>query len=118
MAKIYISGPISGMANYNMEAFASAAAKLTEEGHEPIDPAALDAGDHGNTWEFFLKRDIALLVWCDAVHVIENWKNSRGATLECLIADMLKIPVYDHFNRSIISGHEILAAFLRRLFRV
>lgn len=40
-------------------------------------------------WSAFMRSDIAALVKCDAIILLEGWENSRGAKLEHHIASEL-----------------------------
>jgi hypothetical protein len=90
--KIYISGPITGKKNLNREAFAQAAAAVRAAGHEAVNPHDLTAhlGDDA-PWVEYMKVDIAALVACDAILLLDGWESSKGARLENKIARKLKI---------------------------
>ncbi|WP_067923769.1 DUF4406 domain-containing protein [Alicyclobacillus shizuokensis] len=92
--KIYISGPMSGMENYNYEAFFAAEERLNEKGYEVINPARLGYVE-GWSWEDYLRRDIKAMLDADAVVVLPNWLDSKGARLEILVASKLGMPIYD-----------------------
>lgn len=90
MTRIYISGPMTGMPELNFPAFNRAAAGLRSLGHEVVNPAELDALDTIElSWEDYLRRDIKLLVDCNAIALLPGWEKSRGARLEVHIADAL-----------------------------
>lgn len=91
---VYISGPMSGVEDYNFPAFNSAAAQLRAAGYPVINPADFGVKE-GQTWRECLARDIAALVHCDAVATIDGWKKSKGARLEVHIAVELGIEVTD-----------------------
>lgn len=116
--RIYVSGPISDMPEFNAPAFDKAALQLRGAGFDVVNPSELDDGEHHQTWEHYMKRDIALLVYCDRVDVLPGWEHSRGATLECLIATMLELPVQTYDSNICVTKFQILSSFLRRLFRV
>lgn len=93
MTKLYLSGPMSGLPDFNAPTFNSAATALRAAGFAVVNPAELDAQDEGEkTWEEYLRRDIAHLVTCDAIALLPGWKKSRGAKLEKYIADALGMP--------------------------
>lgn len=90
--KVYISGPMTGIAKHNFPAFNDAAVKLIARGYEVCNPA--DKGEiDGWEWEDYLRHDIALLVECDAIYMLPGWESSKGAKLERFIADQLKMTV-------------------------
>lgn len=90
--KIYIAGPMSGLPALNFPAFHAEAAKLRACGHEVINPAEVNP-DTTMPWAQCMRNDIAELVTCDAIHLLEGYENSRGASLELTIARALGIEV-------------------------
>jgi hypothetical protein len=100
--RVYIAGGMSGYPEHNFPAFFHAAEALRALGHEPVNPAELDGPDfdHDNPqpWEHYLKRDIVLLLECDAVFTLEGWAQSKGATLERHIAKELGMPVFHRLS--------------------
>lgn len=91
--KIYLSGAITGNPKYKKE-FASTAKYLKRLGYKVVNPAAYP--EHKNwDWEDYLRRDIPLLCKCDAIIMINDWRNSKGARLERFIAEKLGIEVFD-----------------------
>lgn len=82
--KIYISGPITNNPNY-MDDFSRAEEKLWEEYPEAeiINPAKTNATlPKSTTWEQYMSICYLLLDMCDAVYMIDGWKQSTGAAIE------------------------------------
>jgi len=88
MKRIYISGPMSNRPNLNFPAFHAEAARLRALGYEVVNPAELKI-DPAAAWHACMRADIAQLVTCDAVRLLEGWEGSRGASLEAHIAHNL-----------------------------
>lgn len=91
--KIYIAGKISGL-NYSdaFAKFANAAVLLRRLGHEPVNPMevnGLDGNGKEYPWAEYMKRDIPVLLGCDAIYLLPCWVSSKGACLEKYIADEL-----------------------------
>ena len=86
--KVYISGAISNQANPR-PAFDIAAQALRAAGHEVINPYDLDHSTHGRAWADFMRVDIKALMDCDAVAMLPGWRGSRGASIECALAQDL-----------------------------
>ena len=99
--KLYISGPITGTANYE-ENFAAVERALRMHGYIVVNPCKIR--HHGTEWEDYMKKDIATLLTCDGVALLPNWINSRGAKLEVHIAQALGMPV-KRFTRWINEAH-------------
>ena len=87
--KIYISGKITGDANYK-EKFAEAEKRLKELGYEVFNPAIFP---NMFTWKEFMDIDLKILSLCDAIYLLEDWKESHGAVIEEAEARRLGIPV-------------------------
>lgn len=84
--KVYISGPISGRKREEVEAhFAEAASIIQECGHTAVSPL-----DNGLTpdapWREHMTADISMLLGCDAILMLFEWKRSKGARIEHTIA--------------------------------
>lgn len=85
--RVYISGPMTGLPEFNYPAFFAAEERLKERGHEVINPAR--PGDEAWGWLEFMRRALCDLSEADAIHMLDGWEKSRGATLERHIADAL-----------------------------
>jgi len=105
--KIYIAGPIAGKENGNREAFAERAKELEALGHEPVNPWDIppdhDTGaciggkvyhDSEHEYGCFLRNDIVVLMWCDAITFLDGWEDSTGASTEAHVARSLGIPIF------------------------
>lgn len=88
MRRIYISGPMSNMPALNFPAFHAEAARLRTLGYEVVNPAEVNT-DPAAGWNACMRADIAQLVTCDAVRLLDGWESSRGASLEAHIAHNL-----------------------------
>lgn len=93
--RTYIAGPMTGIKDFNFPLFHETARKLRERGHIVVNPAEINP-DTAMSWEECMKADIKALVDCDAVYMLEGWKNSKGATLEHHIACRLGLDVLGH----------------------
>lgn len=91
--KVYISGAI---AHYGMEerraTFEAAALRLKEQGFEPVNPFENGVPDDAH-WMAHMKADIALLVGCDYIYMLNGWELSKGAKLEFDVASSCGIKV-------------------------
>lgn len=89
--KIYISGKITGTSDY-MDRFAKAEKALRTKGWEVVNPAKEDLPKN-LPWEEYMKHDVRLLAGCDAIYMLDGWRQSRGACLERELALNLKLKV-------------------------
>ena len=92
MKRIYISGPMSGIAEHNFPAFNAEAARLRAMGYEVVNPAEMNVGSQDD-WHACLRADIKALCDCDTIALMPGWENSKGAHLEVHVAHRLGIAV-------------------------
>lgn len=89
MAKIYISGPITGNPNYK-EQFATISRRLEKDGHIVIDPSVetekLSPRD-------YMRISLARLEAADEILLLPGWENSNGAKIEKLYAEYIGLRV-------------------------
>lgn len=84
--KIYISGKISGTDITETRKRFAAAAKATKRlGYEPVNPLENGLSEH-DSWEAHMLKDIADLLQCKAIYMLQGWQDSKGACIEHYIA--------------------------------
>ena len=88
MNKIYFSGKITGLDLLEAhQMFQKAESHLIQKYDcEIINPMKEIPYEKGKTWEQYMIDDIKLLFDCDAIYMLENWKESKGARIEFAIA--------------------------------
>lgn len=90
--KLYISGPMTGLPEFNFPAFNAAARHLRDAGFEVVNPAD-GGGDESKSWADYLRADLHLLLNCDGVADLPGWTRSKGARLENYVARSLGMPI-------------------------
>jgi uncharacterized protein DUF4406 len=90
--KIYISGPMSGLPDFNFPMFFEAENQLQELGFDFENPARNKTAEP--TWENFMRLALAQLVRCDAILLLPGFEKSRGARVELEIAGLLGIKIF------------------------
>lgn len=107
--KLYLAGPMTGIADFNYQAFYEAATQLRMAGHTVFNPADNDisngfdprgmSGDpaeaaaNGFSLRETLKQDLSWI--CDraeGIALLEGWEESKGARAEVALAKALGIP--------------------------
>ncbi len=88
MKRIYLSGPMSGIAEHNFPLFNAETARLRALGYEVVNPVEVNP-DPGSTWEECLRRDLVAMLDCDTIALLPGSTKSRGALLELHVADAL-----------------------------
>ena len=90
--RVYIAGPMTGIAEFNFPAFNKEAVRLRAEGLTVLNPA-----DHGIVegaeWADYLRHDIAGLATCQRIHLLPGWEKSKGSRLEVTIAQALGMAI-------------------------
>lgn len=82
--KLYLAGPMTGIADFNFPLFNETAARLRAKGHEVINPAEIE--NKADDWVSCMKQDIRALLDCEAVATLHGWSDSRGAKVEVTLA--------------------------------
>lgn len=93
MARIYISGPITGYIDHNKGSFDMAEALLKKRGDDPVNPQKILAFDLAYKWDDYLRADLKILCDCDGIYLLSRWQVSRGARLEYTVAQELGLTV-------------------------
>ena len=97
MAVAFISGAMTGIENFNREAFFKAEEELKKKGYVVLNPATLPDGLER---ECYLDIDFAMLRQADSIYMLKGWEKSKGARGELLVALMLGIDVlFENPNR-------------------
>ena len=90
---VYLSGPMTGLPDFNRPAFHAAAAALRAQGYVVINPAEVDLGPDA-TWSDYMRIHLAEIARrVTQVFVLPGWEGSRGAQLEVHVARSLGLPV-------------------------
>ena len=93
---VFLSGPMSGLPDFNRTAFNSEAQRLRDAGYVVWNPAELPSG---LPWGFYMVINIAVLILgvafvrpIEVVAQLAQWDKSPGAKIEKAVASELKIP--------------------------
>lgn len=99
--KVYVSGKMRGVHNYNRGQFDRWTRQLKELGFDAVNP--MEIGDSIATPEEIdaspelvekvLEADIAALRKCDAIFMLRGWETSEGARRELKVALEMNIPI-------------------------
>jgi hypothetical protein len=90
--KLYVSGPMTGLPEFNYPAFHEAKRHLEEAGFDVISPADLPIRDDWE-WIDYILADIDSVFACDGIATLNGCEQSKGARIECRIAEQRGIPV-------------------------
>lgn len=85
--KTYISGKITGLTSKEVKKnFNEAEELLNSWGMSPVNPLK-NGLCRSECWERHMIRDIEMLMECDAILLLDNWIDSKGARIEKYIAE-------------------------------
>lgn len=90
---VYLSGPMTGLPDYNRPAFDKEAARIREQGKTVFNPAEVGPRESIMPREWYMRKDIEALLKSDSVVMLPGWEKSEGARLEFEIAKQIEIPV-------------------------
>lgn len=88
MLRYYISGPMTGLPQYNYPMFEYVSTKLRSLGmeisspHENPLPPDIDVISESELWDQMIALSIEQMNSCDAIILLPGWTRSRGAKLE------------------------------------
>lgn len=84
--KVYISIPIAGRDIAAQRNFAANVAKvLAASGHEPLNPFCNGLPEDAPRAEH-MRKDLRMLLRCNAIVLCPGWEHSEGCLLECSVA--------------------------------
>ena len=110
--RVYLAGPMTGIPQFNFPAFDAAEADLRARGYDVVPPADLHdplvreqalASEDGAlnsvsacTWGDALALDVKMIAddGIEGIVCMEGWERSRGARLECFVAQLCGLPIY------------------------
>jgi hypothetical protein len=100
--KVYISGKISGLPMQSVEdKFQAHASLLDAKGYTPINPLDVSPFHESKQWHHYMGDDLAALLTCDAIYMLKDWGQSKGARIEYQVAKEmgLKVMFEGEFNQ-------------------
>lgn len=96
--RIYISGPMCGVEEYQGRFWAFADAIDRCGGYAVVDPAGFAVKDSRNTdlldRDDWLAIDLKVLEKCDAIFMMPGWRRSEGARMEYEKAKELELTIH------------------------
>lgn len=99
---VYLAGPMTGIPDYNRNAFFAAEKQLQDMGYTVLNPAYTP---DGLEYDDYLSIGFAMLDCSDAIVLLRGWERSEGAALELQRAKSMQKPACE-FN-TIMNGGSI-----------
>jgi len=103
---VYLSGPMSGLPDYNRSEFHKYAEEYRRRGYHVINPAEVDI-ENNRSYEYYIRKTLGTFssdVNIARVYFLPGWKDSKGARLEFHLAKILGIARYDVTTGEMITG--------------
>lgn len=95
--RLYVAGPMTGLPSLNYPEFIRVERELRDLGYDVLNPARIDElfnqSSAPRTWDWYMRHAIPMLTECKGVATLPGWANSRGASLEVLVARRLGMGV-------------------------
>lgn len=94
--KIYIAGKVTGLPIHEVTMkFGSAQKELESKGFVAINPLEV-VNDWQCDWQTAMKKCIKALIECDAIVLLPDWEESKGAKIERQLAENLQIEIFNY----------------------
>jgi hypothetical protein len=97
---LYISGPMTGLEEFNYPTFNLVAKELRAQGFTVISPAETEEslgfaqGSQTWPWQTWMRHALRSLLECDAIVMLPGWYRSKGARAELDIALDLEMDIF------------------------
>ncbi len=93
--RTYISGKITGLdITVAKNNFKEAEESLKQIDLIPVNPMEIVPENKDFKWEDYMLADIKELFNCEAIFMLSNWKDSKGARIERAIALEMEINIF------------------------
>jgi hypothetical protein len=96
MNKLYLSGPMTGVENFNHELFNKVAAEFRMVGFEVCSPSEFFDGDTSREREEYMREAFKYLLEADTVVILPGWEQSKGARIEITVAQELGLNLVEY----------------------
>ena len=104
MMKIYIAGRITGLPFHHVKVkFDHAERWIKSLGHNPVNPITLFDDPENTPWDVAMDVCMVSLDRCDAIYLLQDWTESKGARREVSHALSMNMPILNEHN---IKSHE------------
>jgi hypothetical protein len=112
MSKLYLSGPMTGSANYNHETFHRVAKEFRDVDFMVCNPAEFFEGDTTRERKEYMRESFKYILEADTVVLLPGWEESRGARLEAAVATELGLIMMEYVEADDRTNHDDFAGEL------
>lgn len=96
MNKLYLSGPMTGVENFNHALFNKVAAEFRHVGFEVCSPSEFFDGDTTRDRSEYMREAFKYLLEADTVVILPGWEGSKGARIEIMVAQELDLNLVEY----------------------
>ena len=96
MQKMYLSGPMTGVENFNHTTFHRIAAEFRMAGFEVCSPAEFFDGDTTKERKDYMREAFTYLLEADTIVLLPGWQESEGARIEAAMAKELDLIIVEY----------------------
>ena len=96
MSRLYLSGPMTGIPNYNHELFDRVAKEFRDANFAVCSPAEFFDCDLTKERKEYMREAVKYLLEADTIVLLPGWEESKGARLEVGIATELDLIVVEY----------------------
>jgi hypothetical protein len=96
MNKLYLSGPMSNVENFNHALFNKVAAEFRHVGFEVCSPSEFFDGDTTRDRSEYMREAFKYLLEADTVVILPGWEDSKGARIEIMVAQELGLNLVEY----------------------
>ena len=96
MNKLYLSGPMTNVENYNHDLFNKVAAEFRMVGFDVCSPSEFFDGDKTREREEYMREAFKYLLEADTVVILPGWEESKGARIEIMVAQELGLNIVEY----------------------
>lgn len=107
--KYYLAGPMTGLPDYNFPMFEKVANYLRDIGIDVASPHEIDHGETPETkgqlpYGVYIRAGLKMLLECDGIIMLPNWKDSKGAKIELYVANACDMQLFKFHEET---GHVV-----------
>jgi hypothetical protein len=96
MSKMYLSGPMDGVEDFNHPLFHRVAAGISSGNFAVCSPAEFFDGDKTRERKEYMREAVKYLLEADTIVLLPGWEESKGARLEAAIATELDLNIMEY----------------------
>lgn len=104
-SKCYIAGKITGLDwGEVVKKFNEAETEMAHMGFDPVNPITASNPEE-KTWEGYMKAGLIEMMQCSTVYALNDWRESKGATIEIHLAVQLGIDIIHQEGKTVSNGN-------------